>query len=83
MKITEITESINFYDRFGHDNTTPDETMWRVSFSDGEDVVRVRAKDKQQAIRRATVIAKSQGNPYPSVDWVKPVKEGVAEGRRR
>jgi hypothetical protein len=81
MRARDFTrENINFYDRFGHDNTTPDETMWQVSFADGEDVVRVRAKDKQQAIRRATVIAKSQGNPYPSVDWVKPVKEGVAEG---
>ena len=44
---------------------------WEVSFSDGEDVIKVHASSKQEAISNATQIAKSQGNPYPSVDWAR------------
>ena len=33
-----------------------------------------------EAISKATQIAKSQGNPYPSVDWARSKEQGVAEG---
>ena len=51
-----------------------------VSFTDGEDIITVRASSKQEAIFRATQWAKSKGNPYPSVDWAKPKEQDVAEG---
>ena len=55
------------------------EQAWEVSFSDGEDVIKVHASSKQEAISKATQIAKSQGNPYPSVDWARSKEQGMAE----
>ena len=55
------------------------EQAWEVSFSAGEDVIKVHASSKQEAIYKATQIAKSQGNPYPSVDWARHKEQGVAE----
>ena len=47
------------------------ELMWEVSFSDGEVVIKIYAPAEQEAIFKATQIAKSLGNPYPSVDWAR------------
>ena len=55
------------------------EQAWEVSFSDAEDVIKVHASSKQEAIYKATQIAKSQGNPYPSVDWARHKEPGVME----
>jgi len=57
-----------------------DEVIWKVSFDDNEQVFKVNASTKQEAIYKATQIAKSYGNPYPTVDWAKPGEQGVKEG---
>ena len=64
-----------------HGGAESSEQAWEVSFSDGADVIKVHASSKQEAIYKATQIAKSMGNLYPSVDWARHKEQGVAEGR--